>query len=233
MTTSASKYELEVNCHVFMNSMVFLKKILIAIVALGGVSACSTESLQGPATVAGALAAPLFIPFLALSDDCEIPALEDLAPGANDKLIAASCDTWPLALVGWVDDEHLLYRARQDYFLVNDDRIRPAGDVFEGFARHQVFPCTDGKGHLFSIRKKWDSLWFVRYSLANPMADPYVRKVQMVDDVTEHCMKYDPRLANSPDGKRSAKLLSGLDPDGNGYHYIIQSPGDHDPDSQF
>ena len=39
---------------------------------------CTAEQVQGPATVAGVLIAPLFVPFLAFTDDCEFPGEEAL-----------------------------------------------------------------------------------------------------------------------------------------------------------
>jgi hypothetical protein len=172
---------------------------------------CTSEQVQGPATVAGVLVAPLAMPLYALSTDCELPQVSALGLSPDDTLIAASCDVWPISLIGWVDA----------YFIYSDGKTVPASELFRDFSRHQVFPCTDGAGHIYSVRKRWDSLWLARYSLATPQADPFVRKVDRIDGRLEQCLPVELTQATSPDQTHDAGVLSGVDEEGNGYRYIV------------
>lgn len=202
-------------------AMISCRRLLDCVLLGTALYGCTAEQAQGPLTVAGTLTAPLLLPFYAFSSDCELPDAGAMALSRNEQLVAISCATWPISTVGWIDNTHLLYRLRQDYYVYAAAGTVSADKLFKDFARHQVFPCTDGRGLIYSVRKRWDQLWLAEYSLATPQADPFVRQVNTVDGIRERCRGSQTPDPHSPDSKQTARILTGTDDAGEDYRFIV------------
>lgn len=194
--------------------------ILLLLLAL---SACTAQQMQGPILIGGVLVAPLVMPFTLPGEDCELPAERELPLGDEDHLVALSCSHWKMTTVGWIDDGHLLYRIGNSYYIyvASAEKTVRADDLFADFARHTVVPCTDGKGQVDSIRRRWDDYWYVRYQLSAPQQDPYVREIAENDDPLATCTPYRLDSAVSLNSCARAELRREKAADGGEYAYLV------------
>ena len=196
--------------------------LTIILLLLPVLSACTAQQMQGPVLIGGVLVAPLLMPFT-LGEDCELPAERELQLSDQDHLVALSCGHWKMTTVGWVDDGHLLYRISNSYYIyvASTKQTVRAEDLFADFARHTIVPCTDGKGQVDSIRRRWDDYWYVRYQLSAPQQDPYVREITENDDPLATCLPYRPDIAVSLNSCARAELRRQKDADGGEYAYLV------------
>ena len=197
--------------------------LTIILLLLPVLSACTAQQMQGPILIGGVLVAPLALPFTLLGEDCELPAERELQLSDQERLVALSCGHWKITTVGWIDDGHLLYRIGNSFYIYVASTIQTvrAEDLFADFARHTVVPCTDGKGHVDSIRRRWDDYWYVRYQLSAPQQDPYVRELTKDDNPLETCPPHRPNIAVSTNSCARAALRREKAADGGEYAYLV------------
>jgi hypothetical protein len=197
----------------------------IILLLLSVLSACTAQQMQGPILIGGVLVAPLVMPFTLPGEDCELPAEGELQVRDQDHLVALRCGHWKMTTVGWIDDGHLLYRIGNSYYIyvASAEQSVLAEDLFADFARHTVVPCTDGKGHVDAIRRRWDDYWYVRYQLNAPQRDPYVREITENDDPLAACPPHSPEVAVSLNSCARAELRRETGSDGSEYAYLVSA----------
>jgi len=197
--------------------------LTITLLLLPVLNACTAQQMQGPILIGGVMIAPLVMPFTLPSGDCELPAEHEFQLSGQEQLVALSCSHWELTTIGWIDDGHLLYRAGNSFYIyvATEEQSIHAEDLFANFARHTAIPCTNGKGQVDSIRRRWDDYWHVRYQLSAPRQDPYVKEITENDDPLASCPPYRLDTAVSLNGCARAKLRREQDANGGEYAYLV------------